>query len=68
MTTETPPSMTTSTLMSRHTLAEPTMAFHFEKPVGWTFKACQFLDITLLDGNTRGFSIASARLMKRLSW
>jgi ferredoxin-NADP reductase len=43
------------------------MAFHFEKPAGWTFKAGQFIDITLLDpaetdaeGNTRGFSIASA--------
>ena len=43
------------------------MAFHFEKPDGWVFKAGQFLDVTLQDppetdaeGNIRGFSIASA--------
>ncbi len=43
------------------------MAFQFEKPNGWSFKAGQFIDITLshptetdADGNTRGFSIASA--------
>jgi ferredoxin-NADP reductase len=54
-------------LKGRHEVAERTMAFHFEKPVGWTFKAGQFIDITLLEppetdpeGNTRGFSIASA--------
>jgi len=42
------------------------MAFHFEKPAGWTFKAGQAIDITLLapsetdaEGNTRTFSIAS---------
>jgi ferredoxin-NADP reductase len=54
-------------LKSREEVAEGTMAFHFEKPAGWTFKAGQFIDITLLEppetdaeGNTRGFSIASA--------
>jgi len=54
-------------LKSREEVAQGTMAFHFEKPTGWTFKAGQFIDITLLDpaetdaeGNTRGFSIASA--------
>ena len=54
-------------LKSRQEVAEGTMAFHFEKPAGWTFKAGQFIDITLLEpsetdteGNTRGFSIASA--------
>jgi ferredoxin-NADP reductase len=42
------------------------MAFHFEKPAGWTFKAGQTIDITLpapsetdAEGNTRTFSIAS---------
>lgn len=57
----------TAKLKSREEVAERTMAFHFEKPAGWTFKAGQFIDITLLDppetdaeGNTRGFSIASA--------
>ena len=43
------------------------MAFHFEKPAGWTFKAGQAIDMTLIDppetdaeGDTRAFSIASA--------
>jgi ferredoxin-NADP reductase len=42
------------------------MAFRFEKPLGWVFKAGQFLDMTLLNppetdaaGHTRSFSIAS---------
>jgi ferredoxin-NADP reductase len=55
-----------SKLLSRHEVAERTMAFHFEKPSNWTFKAGQFLDMTLLDppetdaeGNSRTFSIAS---------
>ena len=54
-------------LAERHEVAENTMAFEFEKPAGWAFKAGQFIDITLLnppeadaEGNTRGFSIASA--------
>ena len=54
-------------LMSRYEVAERTTAFRFEKPANWTFKAGQFLDMTLLDpaetdaeGNTRTFSIASA--------
>src|SRR5438132_253787 len=56
-----------SKLVSRHPVAEGTMAFHFEKPSGWTYKAGQALDLTLIDppetdaeGNTRAFSIASA--------
>jgi ferredoxin-NADP reductase len=55
-----------SKLMSRHEVADRTTAFRFEKPLGWTFKAGQFLDMTLPDpsetdaeGNKRGFSIAS---------
>ena len=54
-------------LAQRHEVAEHTMAFQFEKPDGWSFKAGQFVDITLLhppetdaEGNTRGFSISSA--------
>lgn len=42
------------------------MAFHFEKPSGFTFTAGQFADVTLIDppetdaeGNVRTFSIAS---------
>jgi ferredoxin-NADP reductase len=54
-------------LKSRNEVAEHTMAFRFEKPEGWTFKAGQTIDMTLIDppetdseGNTRTFTIASA--------
>lgn len=54
-------------LKDRNEVAEGTMAFRFEKPPGWIFKAGQYLDMTLLDpletdseGNVRSFSIASA--------
>lgn len=57
----------TCKLQSRQEIAERTMGFRFEKPSGWTFKAGQSMDMTLLDspetdseGNTRAFSIASA--------
>jgi ferredoxin-NADP reductase len=53
-------------LKSRQEIAEGTMAFHFEKPTGWTFKPGQYVDMTLLgppetdsEGNVRSFSIAS---------
>ena len=53
-------------LKDREEVAEETIAFRFEKPSGWTFKAGQYLDMTLLDppetdseGNVRSFSIAS---------
>jgi ferredoxin-NADP reductase len=54
-------------LKDRKEVAVGTMAFRFEKPSGWTFKAGQYLDMTLLDpsetdseGNVRSFTIASA--------
>jgi ferredoxin-NADP reductase len=54
-------------LTRRQEVAFGTMAFHFEKPEGFTYKAGQFCDITLNDppetdaeGNTRGFTLASA--------
>lgn len=54
-------------LLSRASVAEDTMAFHFEKPRGFEYRAGQFGDFTLIDppqtdaeGNTRGFSLASA--------
>lgn len=57
----------TARLTKRYKVAENTMAFHFEKPADWTFKAGQFLEITLLDptetnaeSSTCAFSIASA--------
>lgn len=49
-------------LKSRQEVAEGTMALRFEKPSGWTFKANQSIDVTMLDppetdseGNTRTF-------------
>jgi ferredoxin-NADP reductase len=54
-------------LTAREEIAAGTMAFHFEKPEGFVYKAGQFADYTLIDppetdaeGNTRGFSLASA--------
>jgi ferredoxin-NADP reductase len=56
----------TATLIHREEVAEGTMAFHFEKPSGFSFTAGQSADVTLIDpletdaeGNTRTFSIAS---------
>ena len=54
-------------LKSKDEIAAGTMAFRFEKPEGFAFKAGQFGDFTLVDpsetdaeGNVRGFSLASA--------
>jgi ferredoxin-NADP reductase len=54
-------------LRRREEVAERTMAFHFEKPSGFTFKPGQTIDLTLIDppetdaeGNIRTFSLASA--------
>ena len=65
--------MTTTKLVDRQEVAEGTMSFRFEKPLGWTFEAGQSIDITLLapsatdaEGNTRTFTIASAPYEKAL--
>ncbi|MGH8137602.1 MAG: FAD-dependent oxidoreductase [Steroidobacteraceae bacterium] len=54
-------------LKTRSEVAERTLEFRFDKPDGMTFKAGQFMDLTLIDppetdaeGNTRGFSINSS--------
>src|SRR5665213_2096041 len=54
-------------LKSRQEIAAETMAFYFEKPEGFAYKAGQYVDYTLInppetdaEGNTRGFSLASA--------
>lgn len=59
--------MYTIKLTKKEEVANETMAFHFEKPEGFTFKAGQFGDFTLLnptetdeEGNVRGFSLAHA--------
>ena len=62
-------------LKSRQEIASGTMAFQFEKPEGFAFKAGQFGDFTLAnppetdaEGNTRGFSLASAPTRATLWW
>ena len=63
----TPAIVPTSKLKRRELVAENTMAFFFEKPASFAFKAGQSIDLTLInppetdaEGNTRAFSIASA--------
>lgn len=53
-------------LKSKKEVASETMAFHFSKPAGFTFKAGQFADFTLIkpsetdaEGDTRGFSLGA---------
>lgn len=54
-------------LLKKIEIAEGTMAFHFEKPQDFKFKAGQFADVTLIDpsetdaeGNIRAFTLANA--------
>ncbi len=61
-------------LTSRESVAEDTMAFHFEKPQGFHFTPGQYIDITLLnppeadaEGNVRSFSIVSSPLDGQLT-
>lgn len=51
-----------SKLTKRQEVAEGTVAYYFERPSGWTFRAGQFIDMDLIsppetdaEGNTRGF-------------
>ena len=57
----------TSTLRRREEAAHGTLAFHFDRPAGFEFRAGQSIDLTLVnpaetdaEGNTRAFSIVSA--------
>ncbi len=61
------PTTYTVKLKARSEVAERTLSFRFEKPVGFSFKPGQYLDMTLLnppetdsEGDVRSFSIASA--------
>lgn len=54
-------------LTEKREVADGTMAFHFEKPEGFVYKAGQFAECTLInpaetdaEGNARPFSLASA--------
>jgi|SRR5215472_3304647 len=56
----------TSVLSNRETVAEGTMAFHFDRPEGFEFTAGQYMMVTLInppqtdaEGSTRTFTIAS---------
>ncbi len=67
MSTMTTQPLSTAKLQARQEVADRTMAFRFEKPVGWSFKPGQFVELTLInppetdgEGNSRAFSIASA--------
>jgi ferredoxin-NADP reductase len=60
-------------LQDRYEVAERTVAFEFEKPEAFVFKAGQSIDMTLInppetdaEGNRRAFSIASAPDERRL--
>ncbi|HET7579628.1 MAG TPA: FAD-dependent oxidoreductase [Bacillales bacterium] len=60
-------------LLKKETIANETMAFHWEKPEDFEFKAGQFCDMTLIDpdqtdedGNVRTFSLAHAPYEKDL--
>lgn len=57
----------TVSFIKREEIAEGTMAFHFTKPSGFSFKAGQHTDLTIenppetdAEGNSRTFSVASA--------
>ena len=56
-----------TTLLGNETVAEGTTAFHFARPVDFTFEAGQSMNVSLIDppetdgkGNARTFSIVSA--------
>jgi len=60
-------------LIASREVANQTMAFYFERPADFAFKAGQFMDITLLDppetdvaGGSRALTIASAPTENRL--
>ncbi len=62
-------------LLSRSSVSEGTMAFHFARPLGFSFKAGQAADLTLLnppetdsEGNIRTFSIASPPFEDQLTF
>jgi ferredoxin-NADP reductase len=62
-------------LLSRSSVADGTMAFRFAKPSGFSFKAGQAADLTLLnppetdsEGNIRTFSIASPPFENQLTF
>ena len=66
MSASAPPSFS-SRLTAREVIAEGTMAFRFERPAPYPFRAGQAMDVTLIsppetdaEGDTRTFSIASA--------
>lgn len=60
-------------LLKKETIANDTMAFHWQRPEGFEFKAGQFGDMTLMNppetdekGNIRAFSLVNAPFEKDL--
>ena len=67
MSTTAGPKVFQTALLSREMVAERTMSFRFAKPAGWSYRAGQAVDMTLLnppetdaEGNLRAFTISSA--------
>ena len=56
-----------TTLTGRKEIAAGTMAFHFAKPPGFSFKPGQAVDIALPDDSHRLFSLVSAPFEERLT-
>jgi len=61
-------------LIAKETIADGTMAFHFEKPEGFSYQAGQYADFTLInpaetddEGDKRTFSLASAPYQSNLT-
>ncbi len=52
-------------LMDRREVAERTMAFQFERPSEWTFKAGQFVKVTLIEPPETDAEGERAKLLHR---
>lgn len=55
-------------LKDRKEVAEGSMGFWFETPSGWTFKAGQYLDMTLLDLSETDSEEARPRARTNPDW
>ena len=58
----------TARLISREEVAEGTMAFHFEKPSGFSFRAGQFADVTQLRNTTMTGAYFNKFLVLKPAW
>jgi len=58
----------TATLIRREEVAKGTMAFHFEKPSGFSFRAGQFADVTQLRNTTMTGAYFNKFLVLKPAW